>query len=129
MRYLNKVVVLSLAVGTMFGQYGYRRPDPVNTTLNDLDRAGARAYVDHHERKHFDQARRDLLRFEDNFRRGKFDRGRLDSAIDNLNHLANSRQIAPRERETFYRDIQMLRDFRASGSSYGGYGYRGPRRY
>ncbi len=101
---------------------GYRGGTPlIDRVLSDLDRGGASAWVDHHERKHFEQARRDLLRFEDNWSRGRFDKDRLDGAIDNIHHLVDSSQLHPAVRQALSRDMWELRDFRASG---GGYAYR-----
>ena len=99
--------------------------EPVRRALSDLDRLRSSRYADGHERKHMENARRDLVRFEENWVRGKFDRDRLDGAIGHLSHLANSDQVHPREREVLYQDVRALRDLRAySGNG----GYRGFRR-
>ncbi len=103
--------------------YGY---DPVNRTLNDLDRVFARSYTDNHERRHMENARRDLIRFQDRWARGRFDKDRLDSAIDNIHHLVNADQVDPRARQMLARDMDDLRAFRANR----GYNaYRGDWRY
>lgn len=60
-----------------------------------------------------DHARNDLFRFRENWYRGKFDRGRLDSAIDHIHHVVDSRWVNPRVRGTLSRDMYDLRDFRA----------------
>ncbi len=88
---------------------------PVSRVLGDLDRARSYRNADGHERKHFENARRDLMRFQDNWMRGKFDRDRLDGAIENIDHLVGSRQIHPRDREILARDLSTLRDFRSRG--------------
>lgn len=89
--------------------------------LSDLDRA--RSHVDHHERGHFDNARRDLLIFQDHYSRGKFDKDRLDGAIDNIHHLVDSNRLSPRDRQILARDMDALRDFRASRGAYRGFRY------
>jgi hypothetical protein len=98
-------------------QYG---PNPVDRALMDLDRArpGARG----HERDHFNQARRDLEIFRDHWARHDFDKDRLDGAIENLQSLADSRHLHPRDREILGRDADALRDFRRNR------GYRSYRR-
>ncbi len=101
-----------------------RGNEPVRRALSDLDRLRSIRYADGHERKHIENARRDLVRFEENWARGKFDKDRLDGAIDHLNHLANSGQVHPREREVIYQNVRALRDFRASRGIGGYRGYR-----
>lgn len=98
---------------------GPRAPDVIERVLDHLDRAHSYSHVDRHEQKHFEQARRDLLRFEDNWQRGRFDRDRLDGAIDNLHHLVGSDQVDRRDRMLLSRDMDALRDFRAGGGRSG----------
>lgn len=71
------------------------------------------------DRRHLDHARNDLFRFREKWYRGKFDRGRLDSAIDHIHHVVDSRWVGPRERSALSRDMYDLRDFRATGGGYG----------
>jgi hypothetical protein len=82
--------------------------------------------VDHHERDHFRRAQEDLARFQERWSQGRFDRGRLDRAIEHMQHLVNSRQMRGRERSLLASDLDALRNFRASqGRGYNGYyGYR-----
>jgi hypothetical protein len=95
--------------------------------MTDLDRARSYRRIDGHERRHFEQARRDLERFQANWYNGRWDNGRLDSAIGNIDHLVNSDQLSPRDREMLSRDLYALRDFRANRGynrrGYGGYRY------
>lgn len=95
------------------------RADTVNRVIEDLRRARSYDYVDHHERKHFEHAERELVKFQDRYYSGRFDRHHLDEAINDLHHLVNARQVNPRDRDLLARDLDMLRDFRARGS----YGY------
>ena len=90
------------------------RVDLIDRVLGDLDRAQTSGYSRRRDEKQFDKARRDLLRFRDNWSRGRFDRGRLDSAIGNVHHLVDSRWLPPREREMLSRDLYALRDFRSN---------------
>jgi hypothetical protein len=113
------------------GDYGYGngrgvRADVVSRVLSDLDRSRSYRYVDSHDRKHYESARRELERFQSSWAGGRFDTGRLDKAIDNLKHLAQSDRVERGERNRFARDIEDLRDFRASGG-YNNGGYRNGR--
>ena len=117
----------ALAQQYPYGDRGYRDRDGyrddrrfslVDRVLADLDRIDARAWVDHHERDHFAHARNDLYSFRGRWQTGRFDTGLLDRAINNMKHLANSRELAPGARGAIARDIDDLRVFRGS---YGGY--------
>ncbi len=135
----RKVLLLSSSIALLAGCAGaqyrdpyyrgprpggyYPRGDVIGRVLSDLDSARSYSRVDGHERKHFDQARRDLLVFQDHCARGRFDKDRLDGAIENLHHLADSDQLHPRERRLLARDVEALRDFRASRGAYRGFRY------
>lgn len=94
----------------------WRGPTPVERSMMDLQRAARNArYVDRHERRHFDRAMSELARFQDRWRQGRFDKGRLDKAIDNIKHLVNSRRLHPGDRRMLAADLASLRDFRARG--------------
>jgi hypothetical protein len=100
------------------GYYG----DVVPRVLSHLRGARSYRYVDNHDRRHFEDARRHLERFQSNWSRGRFDSGRLDDAIDNLKHLAQADRVHPRERAVFAEDIRALREFRARRGDYYGRG-------
>lgn len=108
---------------------GWRRPSasPVQRVVADLDRIQGRSRVDKHERDHFNKARQELYRFEERWRDGRFDSGRLDKAMDNIEHLARSRQIHPRDRSVLAQDLRTLGQLRSGRGSFGRngpYGYR-----
>ncbi len=109
------------------GGYGDRRYDgspAVSQTIRDLERIGARAFVDRHESRHFERALNELYAFQYRARDGRFDRGRLDRAIDNIRDLAGARQLHPRDRELLRRDLYELRQFRSGrGYARGPYGW------
>jgi hypothetical protein len=94
---------------------GYRGFDVIDRALGDLDRVQDSAWRGGH-RGEFDQARKDLIRFRENSMRGRFDRDRLDGAIEHMNRLAGSDRIAPRARDLLSRDVYALRDFRSRGA-------------
>jgi hypothetical protein len=86
----------------------------VQRVMSNLSRSPSYRYVGDHDRNHYEKARYDLQRFQVNWSQGRFDKGRLDSAIDNLKHLVRSDRVHPRERQIFARDIEDLRAFRAN---------------
>ena len=118
--------VLSLGLPAN-AQYGYRDPYPrdregygrnqqsvVDRVMADLNRAASGARLDGHERKHFDDVARNLQEFQFRASRGKFDTGKLDRAISGLDHLAKADRIRGRDRDMLFRDLNDLRQFRAT---------------
>lgn len=98
------------------GQYG--RMDPVSAALRDLDSVYRRARVDRHEADHFRDAMEALSRFQHEASRGRFDRGRLDRAIDEMKDLAQADQLHPRDRAVLRDRLFDLRRFRDGGGRY-----------
>ena len=96
--------------------YGYGRNQQVlvDRVMSDLDQAARRARLDGHEVDHFNEVARSLQEFQSKWARGKFDTGKLDKAIHNLEHLAEADRVRGRDREMLSRDLYDLRQFRAS---------------
>ena len=100
--------------------YGYGRShgNLIGRVMSDLNRAAERARLDHHEVKHFDEVASSLSEFDERWARGKFDTGKLDKAIRNLEHLADADRVRGGDRDLLHRDLQDLRGFRASRGRY-----------
>jgi hypothetical protein len=100
--------------------YGYSQNQQylIGRVISDLNRAAERARLDHHESRHFDEVARNLEEFEARSARGKFDTGKLDKAIHNLEHLAEADRVRGRDRDMLARDVEDLRAFRASRGGY-----------
>jgi hypothetical protein len=95
----------------------------IGRVLADLNMAASNARLDGHERKHFDEAARQLEQFEDRWAQGKFDSGKLHEAIEELEHLAKADRVSGRDREILARDSYDLRQFRSTRGRYSDYGY------
>src|SRR5437763_1299016 len=93
--------------------YGYGRNSGslIRQVMSDLNGAASNARLDGHERGHFDQAMQKLQEFEGRWSQGNFDTGKLDKAIESLDHLANADRIHPRDRDLLSRDLAALREF------------------
>ena len=105
--------------------YGYGSPEAqVNRVAGDLNAIASRTYADGHERKHFDEAQKNLYKFQDSWRSGRFDTKPLDKAIESMQHLASADQLRPRDRDIIASDMNLLRELRAnrSGGAYSPYG-------
>ena len=110
--------------GYGWNNYGQDSGYLIGRVMSDLNRAAASARLDGHERKHFDEVAQNLQDFQARWARGKFDTGKLDKAIHNLEHLADADRVRGRDRDMLARDLDDLRRFRASRGGYSGYGYR-----
>ena len=119
-----KRIVLSFALAAGLGvaddRYNPRRhqADPVSQTLRDVQYVWSRSRVDGHESGHFRKVVDSLQRFQDQASRGRFDRGRLDRAIDNLDDLAQADQIHPESRRLLRQRLHDLRGLREGGGRY-----------
>ncbi len=110
-----------------YSNYG----SPASRIISDLREIGSRSRVDHHERKHFERAAKELYKFDERLRDGRFDRGALNRAIEDLEHLSRAEQIHPRYRRVLDQDLDLLyrfRDNRDYGARYrDGHGHDGYR--
>ena len=95
----------------------------IGRVLSDLTRAASNARLDGHERKHFNEVAQKLQEFEGRLAQGRFDTGKLDSAINNLEHLASADRVRGRDRDMLARDLQDLRQLRSTRGRYSNYGY------
>jgi hypothetical protein len=107
--------------------YGRNQGSLIGRIMSDLDRAASNSRLDGHERKHFDEAAAKLQDFEGRWSQGRFDTGKLDGAIENLKHLANAVRVNRRDRQILARDVEELRQFRASRGRFSNDGYEGYR--
>lgn len=92
-----------------------RGGNPVRVAMRDLESIFRRARVDDHEADHFRRALRELAEFDQKAARGRFDRGSLNSALDNMADLARADQLHPRDRQVIARRMQDLRSLREGG--------------
>lgn len=103
-------------------RYGRNSGLLVRRVMSDIDMAASRARLDGHEAKHFNEAMQRLQEFQSRWVRGNFDTGRLDKAIENIQHLVNADRVHPRDRDMLSQDLSALREFRSSRGQYAGYG-------
>lgn len=96
----------------------YRRGNPVRAAMRDLESIFRRSRVDNHEADHFRRALRELAEFDQRAARGRFDRGSLNSALDNMADLARADQVHPRDRRVIWRHIEDLRYLREGGRAW-----------
>lgn len=100
-----------------YGRDG-RNENVVARVMRDVEGASRDSYQGRRD-KDFQRAVDELQRFDERLRRGQWDQGRLDHAIERVSALANSRQVNPRDRQLMFDDANLLRNFRASRGRYG----------
>ena len=103
--------------------YGGNQEPLIGRVLSDLQRAAENARFDGRERKHFEEAARQLEQFEDRRMQGKFDDHKIHEAIEELDHLVKADRVDWRDRQILARDREELRQFSSSRRRYSNYGY------
>ncbi len=115
-----------------FGNGGFRGndryPQGQNGRFDIIDRAQADVNrlagirLDGRDYGRVNDLSRNLREFEVRMSQGRFDKGKLDHIIETMDHLADSNRIPQGARQTLYRDVQDLRQYRANRGYNGGYG-------
>ena len=132
MKTIKIVLAGALALGTfVHAQPGYRQPNygyrnggnsqyVIDQVLNNLNRASQRTRMDSRDFSRVTDISRTLQDFQYRWAQGRFDKGKLDHAIETLQHLADSNRLPQQLRSVFYRDVNDLREFRANRGAYAG---------
>jgi hypothetical protein len=130
-------ITTTLALGLLAGSaavyaQGFRRYDsrvesPAGRTTHDLEMLARHTspFDSGRERGRYDVAIRHLSQFQNRLDRGHFDKGRLDEAISDVQHVIDHNPLDSRARGMLWRDLQDLRAFRSSR----GYGFERPYGY
>jgi hypothetical protein len=85
----------------------------IDRTQNDLRQA--EDFERHHGKEvdRYQNAQRHLSEFDRNFTRGHFDKGKLDTAIDDVKNVVDHNTLNPEGRDALDRDLRDLRTVRA----------------
>jgi hypothetical protein len=97
-----------------------RGSSPVDSTMRDLERFARRTERrnSHRERVRFDNALRNLSKFQDRYYRGHFDKDRLDQAIEDVDNVVKHNPLDQRDRERLWNDLSNLRAFRETRGNF-----------
>lgn len=69
---------------------------------------------DHKQVERWDNAQRSLSNFDKHLSEGKFDKGELDDAINDLKNVVDHNTLSSEDRDRLNRDLADLRQFRAN---------------
>jgi hypothetical protein len=93
----------------LFGQeYGHAR-DLVSRVQQDLEHAADFTRKNDKERERYKNVQHHLSEFDGDLRAGKFDKGKLDAAIDNLKDVVKNNTLESHDRDALAQDLSDLR--------------------
>ncbi len=100
-----------------YGQNNVYAPDGVSGLIRRVHADLNQAYnggwrFDKRDRGRLDNAEKQLRDFARKWRRGNFDKGELDDAIESIQHVLNHNDMPPRDRANLDRDVNELRGMR-----------------
>ncbi len=98
-----------------YGPPPSRVESPVDITAHHLEELAHRSssFISWRERQRYDNAIRHLSEFQNRLYRGHFDKGRLDQAISDVQHVAEHNALDERGRGILWNDLNNLRAYRA----------------
>src|SRR5262249_4639098 len=94
------------------GRYDSAR-DLISRTQEDLRRAASFTREKKDEKVRIDNAQRHLSQFDRALSRNKFDKDKLDAAIDDLKNVIDHNTLAVEDRDLLNRDLEDLRRMRS----------------
>ncbi len=84
----------------------------VDRTMDDLRHIERQNAFAGEDRDRYERAMRSLSDFDRSVSEGRFDRGKLDEAIEHVDHVMKSKMLDPRERDRVMDDLRDLRRLR-----------------
>jgi len=99
------------AVAQAQGRYGRAR-DLVSRVQEDLRRAAHFTRGKQKEQERYENAQRHLSQFDRALSKGKFDKEKLDAAIDDLNNVVEHNTLESSDRDALTQDLRDLRELR-----------------
>ena len=81
-------------------------------TQNDLQRSSGLNRRSDKEKERYDNAQKHLSEFDKELTKGRFDKDKLDHAIDDVKNVLEHNTLAPADRDELGRDLRDLRDTR-----------------
>ena len=86
--------------------------DLVTRVQDDLERAAEFTRNKEKERKRYQNAQHHLSEFDRDLRKGHWDQGKLDDAIDDLKNVVKNNTLESRDRDALAADLSDLRTLR-----------------
>jgi len=114
------VTALLSFAGLSSAQYGRAggpyQPDSVSSLVekvhSDLNRGYEQWHLAKGDRDRLNDAEKQLREFEKDWRKGKFDKGDLDEAIEAVQHVLDKNRLSGSARDAIWNDVEQLRGMR-----------------
>ena len=97
-----------------FGQDFTHARDLVGKVQNDLERAAEFTRSKEKESDRYRNVQKRLSDFDRDLSRGKFDKGKLDEAIEDLKSVTKNNTLEAHDRDSLMADLEALRELRAT---------------
>jgi len=85
----------------------------VGKSQRDLGEISNASSTSPKEKERYDNAMRHLSEFDDGLAQNKFEKGKLDNSIDDMDNVCKNNTLRPEERDVLLGDLQELRHLRA----------------
>jgi hypothetical protein len=116
---LFSVLLMSLGAAAQ-AQYGTPgspyRPDRVSALVEkvniDLNRGYNQWHLSNGDQKRLNKAEERLREFAHDWYQAKFNKGALDAAISDVQHVLDKNHLYGRERDALWNDVERLRNMR-----------------
>jgi type II secretory pathway component HofQ len=119
-RLLAIAILLIVVTGTNYaqGRYGTAR-GLVASVQRNLRHAERFTRPSGKEKERYYNAQRHLSQFDRKLSQGKFDKDKLDEAIDDVKNVVENNTLSPESRDVLTRDLAELREMRRTrGAAY-----------
>ena len=110
-----KTLVAGVLSGTglfLFGQDYTNARDLVAKVQTDLERAADFTRGKEKERSRYQSVQRKLSEFDRELKRGKFEKGKLDEAVEELKEVVKNNTLESHDRDSLSADLTALRILR-----------------
>ena len=112
------LATLVLSVSMLHAQrsypYEHEQAWPANQTISDLKAISAHNTFSPREGERYDNAMTHLSQFAEKLHQGRFDRGKLERGIDDVQGLLNHNPMDGRARDILNHDLGELRRLKAT---------------
>ena len=115
---LGTLLIAATAMVSAQGRYGTAR-GLVDRVQRNLRRAEHFTPPSEKEKERYHNAQHHLSEFDRKLSEGRFDKDKLDEAIDDVKNVVENNTLSPEDRDILSRDVGELRDLRRTrGESY-----------